>query len=498
MALSATGGTITYAGGKTIHTFTSSGDFVVSGPSQKEVYTTDLYSDANLQGYWRLEADGTDSSGNGNTLTASGSPTHATGKFGNGVDLEASSSQYYAIADGSQTGLDVTGDFTISTWIKRESIGSFQAIVTKDDISDRQIEFYLDSNNKVVIAYEDTVAGRTTLTTTNALTTTGVWFHVVARVDISTGVPEVFVDGTKWTGVTSGGGTTAIVSGAADFMIGARDNAGGIDLFFDGMIDDVAIWDRALTDEEVVSLYGVRAAVLVIGGGGSGGNGGGGGGGAGGYQYNDSYALTAQTYTVTVGTGGAAQTSSNTKGNNGNNSVFGTITANGGGGGGAYNNQAGNNGGSGGGGGGAESTGGAGGTGSQGSNGGTGGVGAPNYKGGGGGGATSAGTSGATVGTGGNGTANSITGTSVTYAGGGGGSANTAAAGGEGGTGGGGAGGNAPSNAANPGVAGTDGLGGGGGGGVGTSSGKGGSGVVIISYDTPASTTGAAFLLNFI
>lgn len=92
--------------------------------------------------------------------------------------------------------------------------------------------------------------------------------------------------------------------------------------------------------------------VLVVGGGGAGGGSTvslqcGGGGGAGGVRYNASYPVSAGTsYTVTVGAGGTGSTGMD----NGDDSVFGTITATGGGAGGDRN-HAGNNGGSGGGGG---------------------------------------------------------------------------------------------------------------------------------------------------
>ena len=97
--------------------------------------------------------------------------------------------------------------------------------------------------------------------------------------------------------------------------------------------------------------------VLVVAGGASGGtsnpaNGGGAGGGAGGVIYNSAYQLTnASAITVTVGAGGAGQTSNTTQGNDGSNSVFGSLTAVGGGGGGSASggNTTGRNGGSGGG-----------------------------------------------------------------------------------------------------------------------------------------------------
>lgn len=235
----------------------------------------------------------------------------------------------------------------------------------------------------------------------------------------------------------------------------------------------------------------MQLKALVIGGGGGGGGGANynnGGGGAGGYQYNAALTVTAQAYTVTVGDGGAGGDNTPKNGVNGQDSVFSTITATGGGGGGSQDvggvnaSSAGSNGGSGGG-----SSGGtlanSGGTGSQGNNGGAYGAGITGS--GGGGGSSAVGQDGQTslvAGHGGDGTSNLITGSAVTYAGGGGGGYNTGGAGGAGG----GAAGKSGTGNGNAGTSNT----GGGGGGTGDPTGgpwvggKGGSGVVIVSYVT--------------
>jgi hypothetical protein len=245
--------------------------------------------------------------------------------------------------------------------------------------------------------------------------------------------------------------------------------------------------------------------VLVVAGGGGGGSGQSGGGGAGGLVYSASYPVGTDSYTVTVGDGGAGGGAGNTDGVNGNNSVFGAVTATGGGSGAGYNgggNQPGNNGGCGGG---AAETGTAsvGGTGSQGYNGGADNAGtASPYTGGGGGGMGAVGStsrpSGGTSG-GGNGlstysdlliAANAgvdISGTHWVCGGGGGGGntgqANNPGAGGNGGGGGG--------SCTGVGTAGTAGSGGGGGGGAynAQAGGKGGSGLVIIRCLTASFST---------
>ena len=231
-----------------------------------------------------------------------------------------------------------------------------------------------------------------------------------------------------------------------------------------------------------------------------------GGGGAGGYRCSVSgetsgggasaetaAVLSAANYTVTVGAGGASSngpSNSNSNVQNGNNSVFGTITSLGGGFGSTYGSSAG----SGGCGGGAGSESGTSfspgsGTSGQGYAGGDGQNNVGGGAGGGGGGAGAVGTAGglngntggtANGGAGGVGQASSINGSSTTRAGGGGGGGDTSGSAGSGGSGGGGNGANGGSSPQS-GSANTGG-GAGGGGSDGRTHPNGGSGIVIVRY----------------
>jgi hypothetical protein len=223
------------------------------------------------------------------------------------------------------------------------------------------------------------------------------------------------------------------------------------------------------------------ATYLIVAGGGSGGSYGGGGGGAGGYLTGTTSFVGGTVYSVTVGAGASAVTGS-TQGLTGSNSVALGLTALGGGGGGSRNGTV--SGLSGGSGGGGTYNGVAGGSGTsgQGNRGGNGNSGNGTGGGGGGAGAQGADVAGPQGWNGGVGLANSITGSSVYYAGGGGSGSDTAPAS-SGGLGGGGAGFSGNGN----GTAGTANTGGGGGGGGspgGYTSGAGGSGVVIFSVPT--------------
>ena len=239
-----------------------------------------------------------------------------------------------------------------------------------------------------------------------------------------------------------------------------------------------------------------QVEVLVVAGGGSGAELFG-GGGAGGLIYASSIGVAQGTgYTITIGAGGASQSTYQNNGNNGSNSFAFGLTTIGGGGGGAQ--SVGLNGGSGGGGGDWAGFGYSGGSGiiGQGNNGGQGEPTGYDGSGGGGGGAGQVGQIGAVLqaGKGGDGLPYSISGFSTYYAGGGGGtcwqgSSTGVGTNGLGGLGGGGLGGNGTANINSIGGPAVDYTGGGGGAAVRNSStayasGKGGDGIVIIRYLT--------------
>ena len=301
-----------------------------------------------------------------------------------------------------------------------------------------------------------------------------------------------YISATGGTVLTCGNFKTHVFTGPGTFTVSSAGNSGGSN----------------------------SVEYLVVAGGGSGGQRIGGGGGAGGYRQNypspvsAGLPVTATSYPISVGSGGAGGNNLTTGriGVSGNSSIFSTITSAGGGGGGFYcapgpsptGTQAGLSGGSGGGGGSLQDGGSVGGTGNtppvsppQGNNGAPGITTTPSYGGGGGGGAGAEGTRSTSTtagGPGGDGLPLSTIffgPTSPTYgtpgpapgryfAGGGGGATNTNA--GAGGAGGGGA----ASPCGPAATSATVNTGGGGGGARGeaptSTSGSGGSGIVVIRY----------------
>ena len=323
------------------------------------------------------------------------------------------------------------------------------------------------------VTYQTYTSGNNTITTNANIITTG----NVSSNNIT--VSSALTMG-SWT-------TNTRPKNATTGTLGFNSNISGIEVYMLGS------WYTLLQANYTINY-------LVVGGGGGGGAGQAGGGGGGGFVQGSTPASPGQQFSVMVGAGGAVG-GVNVQ-YNGNPSSFGSLTtALGGGAGGlsdgytpsgAYNG--GTSGGSGGGGGGGYSAAGGGGAGTpgQGNSGGSGSTNGSSYRnGGGGGGAGSAGTSGSSSGPGSGGVGSFTplinTTTAVTlnigqssggivYFGGGGGGGGGPGAGSSGGLGGGGAGNGAPGT--NTGSAYTGGGGG--------SCGSGGSGVVIISYQSPA------------
>jgi concanavalin A-like lectin/glucanase superfamily protein len=84
----------------------------------------------------------------------------------------------------------------------------------------------------------------------DATTLVNKWHMIVATMDIGTGARAIYWDG-KSVATDNGGGnpnkTTEFSAGASKVFSGR---------YFDGSIDEVAVWNRALSAAEVVAIYG--------------------------------------------------------------------------------------------------------------------------------------------------------------------------------------------------------------------------------------------------
>jgi hypothetical protein len=181
------------------------------------------------------------------------------------LDLARSSSQYASIADASQTGLDITGNLTFECWVKLDQLpstaGAGFALVSKYKSTDnnRSYVWYIDTANKLTCIFSDdgtfTTGNLFGQATADAVFTNddlGQWVHVAITWTASTKTTVYYKNGSSVSNATAGyNNATSIYSGTADFCIGARNLGASVDLYHDGLIDDVRVWNVVRTGAQV-------------------------------------------------------------------------------------------------------------------------------------------------------------------------------------------------------------------------------------------------------
>lgn len=179
------------------------------------------------------------------------------------LDLESSSSQYAYITDANQTGLDITGDFTIEAWLKFETLpsvaGKKMTIAGKWADGVRQYIMQITTANKLEITCSDNgsdSSGHWVRFTSNSaiISETGVWYHIAGTFDISEETATMYVNGSSKANTKSGSIGATLTNQNNPFRIGSSID-GSYGEYFDGLIDDVRVWNDIRTGQEISSNY---------------------------------------------------------------------------------------------------------------------------------------------------------------------------------------------------------------------------------------------------
>ncbi|MFH1786834.1 MAG: LamG-like jellyroll fold domain-containing protein [archaeon] len=220
---------------------------------QNSVYVNITASDANqrhvvldwnnsLKGWWRLEDNFVDESGNNNLGECTNCPSYTlSGKSGGAYQFNSDTSSYILINDSSS--LDVTKQITLETWIKPATYRPM-AIVGKWNTVGGGHSYVLYSNGIASAGF------RLNNGATNFIQLTGwstdpplnQWSHLVATYNGTTA--KVYVNGDE---VASQTAVSTILSSASWVSIGRE----GYGNYYNGSIDEVKIYSRALHPDEI-------------------------------------------------------------------------------------------------------------------------------------------------------------------------------------------------------------------------------------------------------
>ncbi len=234
---------------QTLYTLTVSGVKDISGNAMTSM-SMDYQYDAGLAGCWKLDertgAAVFDSSGNDNVGQLLNSPAWADGKMGGALDFNGSNT---SVDCGTDASLDITDSLTIAAWINPRSYGGdgFGRIVDKGNAA-AGFSFYLRDASKS-LGY--TIYGGTPLQSNANTVALNQWQQVAVVHDRSASIVKFYVDGQPAGSVNY---TTPPGSALANpLLFGIR----GYDASraFDGLIDDIRVFSRALSDDDILALY---------------------------------------------------------------------------------------------------------------------------------------------------------------------------------------------------------------------------------------------------
>jgi hypothetical protein len=228
-------------------------------------FCADSYADLRdgLVAAWTFD-DGTakDRSGNGHDGKFIGKPQSVKGRVGKGLDFNGKDTGV-EIEDHEE--LQLTQPFTLSAWIFPRSVQDHAGIVWKG----RMIGWGTDVYN-----YRIALEGTNGLTwgactgpvegyfaTGGVLTTLNKWYHVALVEDGTKGI--AYLDAKSGLGVTGGDANRPAAPYAPlighpvriGFAMGVSGNIGS-EAYFDGIIDEVFIYNRPMDANEIKDLMG--------------------------------------------------------------------------------------------------------------------------------------------------------------------------------------------------------------------------------------------------
>jgi pimeloyl-ACP methyl ester carboxylesterase len=209
-----------------------------------------------LVAYWSFDnCDATDDSGNGHNGTIYGNPQCVDGEKGKAFSFDGQD-DYITVPDSSSLQIS-TNEITVSARIRlNDNVGVTQWRIAEKQQT-REIAWGLEvfgneywgatGNN---INFHDSNGATWVNCLANEVNLNArTWYHVVAT--DSNGIIKIYVDGNLAHECTNGLGIPALIVSPIEVARNLMEN----NFFFNGILDEVRIYNRALTEAEIQALY---------------------------------------------------------------------------------------------------------------------------------------------------------------------------------------------------------------------------------------------------
>ncbi|WP_396195611.1 LamG-like jellyroll fold domain-containing protein [Flavobacterium sp.] len=209
-----------------------------------------------LVGYWPFCGNANDDSGNGNNGTVNGA-TLTTDRFGNSNSAYSFNGVSNTISYNSTFVFNQNSDGALSFWFENQSILSniySTLFFSKTTLGENnRYNLYLQplAGNllRLTLDYRESNSNLHILNTYQPITN-NVWNNLI--ISRSLNVYSLYLNGILVGTVTD---STPNLPNEIGWLIGSNPNGFGVPIFYQGKIDDIGFWNRALTQSEVTQLY---------------------------------------------------------------------------------------------------------------------------------------------------------------------------------------------------------------------------------------------------
>jgi hypothetical protein len=208
-----------------------------------------------LVAYYALENNTNDSSSNDIHGTIVGAPSYVEGPAGYGTAMEFDGESYVDCSFDPR--LDITGPISMGIWIRPGTDGNIEtAPLCKADAVrgwSWQLRYGWNTNKPTIMGFQFNGTDGQVWVYVNQELAVGQWYHIAGAYDGET--VKCYLDGVE----TDSAPMSGIIGGPSSLLIGSdgwRDD-------WIGAIDEVAIYERGLSEGEVLYLVGFRKNLVL-------------------------------------------------------------------------------------------------------------------------------------------------------------------------------------------------------------------------------------------
>lgn len=194
-----------------------------------------------LISYWSFNENTSDAAGTNNGTTVGTGFSYTNAKYGKGIDLNGDNTY---INVGNDASLNMTNQsLTISAWFRVDGFtDAWQALISKGELNNFRIHRLSFTNNLGYTGGMPDIQAPQNINDGN--------FHHIVAITENGVSKKIFIDGVL---VISSNTGTSITDTGNDLWIGNNPNVSNRE--WNGVIDDVAIWNRALDACQATHLY---------------------------------------------------------------------------------------------------------------------------------------------------------------------------------------------------------------------------------------------------